>query len=152
MMGFDKALFHLNSNLGYNLYRTYLLFHRELIRALKGYSVTPEQWQVLIILWNHGSVTPTEISGVTLQDLPSISRMLVRMERNGWIEKEGNEADGRSFRIKLTQRGVESKQEMMLDLEKHFAAFLKGVPAQTNYNIKQELVKLRTMLVDYTPK
>ena len=152
MMGFDKALFHLNSNLGYNLYRTYLLFHRELIRALKGYSVTPEQWQVLIILWNHGSVTPTEISGVTLQDLPSISRMLVRMERNGWIEKEGNEADGRSSKIKLTQRGVESRQEMMLDLEKHFASFLKGVPAQTNYNIKQELVKLRTMLGDYTPK
>ena len=78
--------------------------------------------------------------------------MLVRIERNGWIEKEGNEADGRSFKIKLTQRGVESKEEMMLVLEKHFAAFLKQVPAQTNYNIKQELVKLRTMLGDYTPK
>jgi DNA-binding MarR family transcriptional regulator len=152
MMGFDKALFYLNSNLGYNLYRTYLLFHRELIRALKGYSVTPEQWQVLIILWNHGSVTPTEISRVTLQDLPSISRMIARMERNGWVQKENNEADGRSFKIKLTQRGVESKQEMMLNLEKHFSAFLKEVPAQTNYNIRQELVKLRTMLGDYTPK
>lgn len=151
-MDFGKTLFHLNSNLGYNLYRTYLLFHRELIRALKGYSVTPEQWQVLIMLWNHGSVTPTEISRVTLQDLPSISRMLVRMERNGWIEKEGNEADGRSFRVKLTQRGVESKSEMMKSMEVHFAKFLKSVPAQTNYSIKQELVKLRTMLGDYTPK
>jgi len=104
------------------------------------------------MLWNHGSVTPTDVSRVTLQDLPSISRMIVRMERNGWIEKEGNEADGRSFRIKLTQRGVESKDEMMKSMEIHFAKFLKRVPAQTNYSIKQELVKLRTMLGDYTPK
>ena len=78
--------------------------------------------------------------------------MLVRMERNGWVQKEENESDGRSFRVKLTQLGVESKAEMMTTMELHFAKFLKSVPAQTNYNIKQELVKLRTMLGDYTPK
>ncbi|GAB5526477.1 MAG: MarR family transcriptional regulator [Roseivirga sp.] len=150
-MDFGKALFHLNSNLGYNLYRTYLLFHRELIRGLKAYGVTPEQWQVLIILWNHGSVTPTEISRVTLQDLPSISRMLVRMERNGWTERVVNEKDGRSFRVILTDKGKNQKNEMMLALEKHFAQFLKNVPAEMNYGIKQELLKLRAILQDYTP-
>lgn len=150
-MDFGKALFHLNSNLGYNLYRTYLLFHRELIRGLKAYGVTPEQWQVLIILWNHGSVTPTEISKVTLQDLPSISRMLVRMERNGWTERVVNEKDGRSFHVILTDKGKNQKNEMMLALEKHFAQFLKNVPAAMNYGIKQELLKLRTILQDYTP-
>ncbi len=150
-MDFGKALFHLNSNLGYNLYRTYLLFHRELIRGLKAYGVTPEQWQVLIILWNHGSVTPTEISKVTLQDLPSISRMLVRMERNGWTERVVNEKDGRSFHVILTDKGKNQKNEMMLALEKHFALFLKNVPAEMNYGIKQELLKLRTLLNDYTP-
>jgi DNA-binding MarR family transcriptional regulator len=150
-MDFGKALFHLNSNLGYNLYRTYLLFHRELIRGLKRYGVTPEQWQVLIILWNHGSVTPTEISKVTLQDLPSISRMLVRMERNGWTERVVNEKDGRSFHVILTEKGKSQKGEMMLTLEKHFAQFLKNVPAEMNYGIKQQLLKLRTLLHDYTP-
>lgn len=150
-MDFGKALFHLNSNLGYNLYRTYLLFHRELIRGLKAYGVTPEQWQVLIILWNHGSVTPTEISKVTLQDLPSISRMLVRMERNGWTERVVNEKDGRSFHVILTDKGKNQKNEMMLALEKHFAQFLKNVPAEMNYGIKQELLKLRAILQDYTP-
>ncbi len=150
-MDFGKALFHLNNNLGYNLYRTYLLFHRELIRALKGYGVTPEQWQVLIILWNHGSVTPTQISSVTLQDLPSISRMLVRMERNGWTRRVINEKDGRSFHVELTDKGQGKKSEMMLALEKHFSAFLKQVPAEMNYGIKQQLLQLRGLLNDYTP-
>ena len=150
-MDFGKALFHLNSNLGYNLYRTYLLFHRELIRGLKTYGVTPEQWQVLIILWNHGSVTPTEISKVTLQDLPSISRMLVRMERDGWTERVVNEKDGRSFHVILTEKGKSLRAEMMLTLEKHYAQFLKNVPAEMNYGIKQQLLKLRTLLHDYTP-
>ena len=151
-MDFGKALFHLNNNLGYNLYRAYLLFHRELIRALKGYGVTPEQWQVLIILWNHGSVTPTQISRVTLQDLPTISRMLVRMERNGWINRLQNEEDGRSFHVVLTEKGRKSKNEMIIQLDNHFANFLKTVPKAVHDEIRNELQKLRSLLGDYTPK
>lgn len=151
-MDFGKALFHLNNNLGYNLYRAYLLFHRELIRALKDYQVTPEQWQVLIILWNHGSVTPTEISRVTLQDLPSISRMLVRMERNGWIKRLENEEDGRSFHVVLTEKGRKSKNEMIIRLDNHFAGYLNEVPKSLHDEIKDELQVLRAHLGDYTPQ
>jgi len=150
-MEFGKALFHLNNNLGYNLYRAYLLFHRELIRALKGYGVTPEQWQVLIILWNHGSVTPTQISRVTLQDLPTISRMLVRMQRDGWISREENEQDGRSFHVILTEKGRKSKNEMIIQLDNHFAKYLKDVPREVHDDIKKELQRLRSLLGDYTP-
>lgn len=150
-MDFGKALFHLNNNLGYNLYRAYLLFHRELIRALKGYKITPEQWQVLIILWNHGSVTPTEISSVTLQDLPSISRMIVRMEKNGWIERVVNEEDGRSFHVVLTEKGRKSKNEMIIKLDNHFAGYLKEVPRVLHDEIRSELQNLRSHLGDYTP-
>ena len=150
-MDFGKALFHLNNNLGYNLYRAYLLFHRELIRALKSHGVTPEQWQVLIILWNHGSVTPTQISKVTLQDLPTISRMLVRMERNGWVDRVQNEEDGRSFHVVLTDKGRKSKNEMIIQLDNHFAGFLKGVPKETHDEIRNELQQLRSLLGDYTP-
>lgn len=150
-MDFGKALFHLNNNLGYNLYRAYLLFHRELIRALKAYSVTPEQWQVLIILWNHGSVTPTEISRVTLQDLPSISRMLVRMEKNGWIVRVENEEDGRSFHVQLTELGRKSKNEMIISLDNHFNSYLKDVPKEMHEGIRNELLQLRSKLGDYTP-
>jgi len=150
-MEFGKALFHLNNNLGYNLYRAYLLFHRELIRALKGYGVTPEQWQVLIILWNHGSVTPTQISKVTLQDLPTISRMLVRMERDQWVSRIQNEEDGRSFHVVLTEKGRKSKNEMIIQLDNHFAGFLKKVPKDAHDQIRNELQQLRELLGDYTP-
>lgn len=150
-MDFGKALFHLNNNLGYNLYRAYLLFHRELIRALKAYAVTPEQWQVLIILWNHGSVTPTEISRVTLQDLPSISRMLVRMEKNGWIQRFDNEEDGRSFHVVLTEKGRKSKNEMIIKLDSHFKSYLNEVPKDLHDGIINELLQFRGKLGDYTP-
>lgn len=150
-MDFGKALFHLNNNLGYNLYRAYLLFHRELIRGLKGYGVTPEQWQVLIILWNHGSVTPTEISRVTLQDLPTISRMLVRMERDGWVKRIENKEDGRSFHVELTEKGRKSKNEMIIQIDNHFAGFMGEVPKDVHDGIRNELQHLRSILGDYTP-
>ncbi|HEY9116486.1 MAG TPA: MarR family transcriptional regulator [Roseivirga sp.] len=150
-MDFSKALFHLNNNLGYNLYRAYLLFHRELIRALKEYAVTPEQWQVLIILWNHGSVTPTEISKVTLQDLPSISRMLVRMESNEWIQRIDNAEDGRSFHVVLTEKGRKSKNEMIIKLDNHFKKYLNEVPKELHDSIIGQLLQFRGQLGDYTP-
>lgn len=151
-MNFGKALSRLNNNLGYNLYRSYLLFHRELMRALRGYGVTPEQWQVLIILWNHGRVTPSEISKVTLQDAPTISRMLVRMEKNGWILRISNQEDGRSFYVELTEKGKRNKNEMIISLDNHFHKYLSKIPKNVHQEIKQNLKELRRLLGDYTPE
>ena len=53
-MQFEKPQIpaELQDSLGYNLYRVSLLFRRELIRALSEYGLTPEQWQVLVVLWS----------------------------------------------------------------------------------------------------
>lgn len=137
--------FTLDRQLGYNLNRTALLFRRELIRVLRPYSrMTPEQWQTLASLWeaNH-PLSPTEISRVTLQDLPSLSRMLRRMEEHGWIRKTPDENDMRSFRVELTPTGHCLKQKLPEKVLEHFRPFLAPLTRQEANQLLQLLNKLR---------
>ncbi|MEL6546078.1 MAG: hypothetical protein AAFQ82_15730, partial [Myxococcota bacterium] len=53
----------------FNCYRAGLLLRRELMHALKEYDLTPEQWQVLVTLWDSGqALSQTEIAEVVLKD------------------------------------------------------------------------------------
>lgn len=138
----------LNEQLGYNLYRAALLFRRELIRALREYELTPEQWQTLVSLWSHGPLTPTEIARVTLQDLPSISRMLSRMEKRGWIGRLEDPRDGRSFRVELTREGRHLKRDLPPLLFRHFESVLARFPEPRRQELLGLLKELRRVLGD----
>ena len=76
-----SARAHLENTLAFNLFRASTLMRRAFIRGLKDFDLTPEQWQVLALLYEFESITPTEISKITLQDLPSVTRMLARLEK-----------------------------------------------------------------------
>jgi DNA-binding MarR family transcriptional regulator len=78
----------LEEALGYNIYRAGLLFRRELIHALADYRMTPEQWQVMMTLWHTGKpVNQSEIVQLLLKDKHTVSRIIQRLSRDGWIEK-----------------------------------------------------------------
>lgn len=138
----------LNDQLGYNLYRSALLFRRELIRALRDHALTPEQWQTLASLWARGALTPTEIAQVTLQDLPSISRMISRMEKNGWVHRSPDPADRRSFRVELTKEGQRLQRVLPPILREHFDALLAGLPEAHHEQLLALLKELREVLGD----
>ena len=72
--------------------------------------------------------------------------MLVRMERNEWVERVENEEDGRSFHVILTQKGRKSKNEMIICLDNHFSGYLNEVPKELHDDIEIELQVLRTHL------
>jgi DNA-binding MarR family transcriptional regulator len=38
----------------------------------KGLAITPEQWIVLVLLWEHDGRTPSELRATTLRDRPTI--------------------------------------------------------------------------------
>ncbi|WP_199243094.1 MarR family winged helix-turn-helix transcriptional regulator [Vitiosangium sp. GDMCC 1.1324] len=141
----------LNDQLGYNLYRAALLFRRELIRALREHDLSPEQWQTLASLWAHGPLSPSEIARVTLQDLPSISRMISRMEKRGWIVRVEDPKDGRSFRVDLTWEGRQLQAVLPPLIFEHFEEVLDGFPELRRRRLLELLQELRQVLGDPTP-
>ena len=144
----------LEKQLGYNIHRTALLFRRELIRCLRPYDgMTPEQWQALNALWDaEESLSPTSLAEVTFQDLPSLSRMLKRMEESGWLSRKPDPTDRRSFRVELTRKGRQLESELPPLVLEHFAPILKRLSSSEEKATVGALQKLRWALGDKSAK
>ncbi|MFP4466315.1 MAG: MarR family winged helix-turn-helix transcriptional regulator [Candidatus Goldiibacteriota bacterium] len=126
----------LDAEVGWNLYRTGMLMRREGVRQLAEFNVTPEQWQVLMILINKGGLSQKAIGDITLQDAPTISRVLQRLLKKKLIKKKTDVRDKRAFCLEITGAGKDLMEKMMKKLKKN----------RTEYNItdsqKRELIKL----------
>lgn len=78
---------------------TYQEFNR------RGLELTPEQWIVLVRLWQRDPRTPSELSESTLRDRPTMTRILDTMEKHGLVVRKLDPRDGRGREVHLTPLG-----------------------------------------------
>ena len=70
-----------------------------------GLAITPEQWIVLVLLWERDERSPSELSEATLRDRPTMTRILHTMERNGLVTRAAADGDRRGRVVCLTRHG-----------------------------------------------
>lgn len=139
----------LDTALGFNLNRVNTLFRRELLRVLSPFNLTPEQWQVLVILWHRNeALSQNDIVASILKDKPSVSRMLLRMEKNGWIYRRSDPNDKRSTLVSLTEKGAEHEVILPAKVKEHFNDYLDGFSNEEKVQLKTVLMSLRAFLHD----
>ncbi len=142
----------LDKDLGFNLHRVDLVYRRELTRCLREFNMTPEQWQVLVGLWETDTLTQTQIGKITQQDAPTISRMVKRMEANRLIQKKQNKNDKRQTLIKATGAGLKLKTSLPGEIKKHFTKVLKDFPKTKQDQLNKLLLEMRGCLRDIPEK
>src|SRR5262252_7238556 len=81
--------------------------------AEQGEEVTPEQWMVLIRLWEKDGVSQSELSDATLRDAPTMSRILRGMETRGIVQRRRSTEDARVQTVHLTRRGRALKDKLV---------------------------------------
>lgn len=139
----------MNDSLGFNIYRAELLFRRKLLHALSQYKMTPEQWQVMMILWQSGKpIIQSDIVNMLLKDKFTVSRIIKRLERDKWITKKSDKKDARVTLLALTKKGSSLKKEIPAALSKHFNKLLKDLSNREVNSTIKSLKKLRTILGD----
>src|SRR5690242_6242516 len=76
-----------------------------------GLELTPEQWIVLVQLWQKDAQTQSALSELTLRDRPTMSRIIDTMEKSGLVERVVDERAARARLVRLTRhgRGLQSK-------------------------------------------
>lgn len=89
-----------------------------------GLELTPEQWIVLVQLWQKDGQSQSALSELTLRDRPTMSRILDTMEKSGLVERRVDEQDARSRLVKLTRTG-KSLQEKLVPVAKKLVAQLE---------------------------
>lgn len=139
----------LNDALGFNLNRAVLLFRRELVRALEEYGMTPEQWMIMAALWTTGRpINQSEIAQLTMKDKHSVSRIIQRLERDGWIEKKSDPQDARITIVRPTRKGDSLKHKIPRLLADHFDKIMKEYGAKEWEELIASLKRLRKILGD----
>jgi DNA-binding MarR family transcriptional regulator len=91
--------------LGFILCHADLKMKNNLLRKIKSFEITTEQWMILNRLFEEPVINQKELSERTLKDQGSLTRTLDRMENKGLVKRQINPTDRRSFLIYLTNEG-----------------------------------------------
>ena len=86
--------------------------NRKLSRNFRqnGMEITPEQWTVLLFLWEKDGVTQQELCNATFKDKPSMTRLIDNMERQHLVVRISDKKDRRTNLIHLTKTGKELEE------------------------------------------
>lgn len=79
----------------------------------QGLEITPEQWIVLVRLWQRDGRTVSELSESTQRDKPTMSRILDSMEAHGLVRRVADEQDARTRIIELTREGKAMRKKLV---------------------------------------
>jgi DNA-binding MarR family transcriptional regulator len=81
--------------------------NRKLSRNFRqeGIEITPEQWTILLSLWEKDGVTQQELCNATFKDKPSMTRLIDNMERQHLVVRISDKKDRRTNLIHLTKTG-----------------------------------------------
>ena len=139
----------LDDAIGFNIYRVELLFRKEFLHALAEYKITPEQWSIMSILLNNEKpLKQIDIVQLSLKDKHSVSRIIQRLERDGWIKKIADPHDARITIIRPTIKGKSLKKDVPQKLSSHFSSILKEFNDDEMESLLNLLKKLRQIFGD----
>ena len=104
--------------------------NRKLYRNFRqnGLEISPEQWTVLIFLWEKDGVTQQELCNATFKDKPSMTRLIDNME------------DRRTNLIHLTKDGKELEEKARVIAGQTLKEALHGITLD-ELSIGQEVLK-----------
>ncbi|WP_413288329.1 MarR family winged helix-turn-helix transcriptional regulator [Bdellovibrio sp. HCB337] len=80
----------------------------------KAFDLTYPQYLVFLVLWEKDPRKVTEIADLLMLDTGTVTPLIKRMEKRGWILRKRSAKDERSVEVHLTVEGRE--------LEKHFTS------------------------------
>lgn len=88
--------------------------------SLREHGLSDQQWRVLRVLGEHGTVETGRVAREAYILGPSLTGVLSRMERDGLIRRERDEADQRRTVVEATARGRKLVDKLSATIEEHY--------------------------------
>ncbi len=86
------------------------LFMAAMLKA-NHIDLTPEQFLLIDMLWNHGDLKQQQLADGMQKDKNSITKLIDALEQKGLVMRQQNPTDRRSNTIVLTEKGDSLKLE-----------------------------------------
>lgn len=111
-------------------------------------SATSKECEALMLIARHEGLTVQAFAEHMGLEKTWGSRLLVRMEKDGLIQRVENPADSRSLLIELTAKGKAEHRKLSESLDENAVNLLGCVPAAERANVERALVHLRDALAE----
>jgi len=127
-----------------------LLQAREAVMAhnrprLREHGLSDQQWRVLRVLSEHGTVETGRVAREAYILGPSLTGVLARMERDGLIQRERDPADQRRTVVEATAKGRRLVAKLSCAVEAHYEFMEQSLGKQKLaqlYGLLDELIEL----------
>jgi DNA-binding MarR family transcriptional regulator len=118
--------------IGFWIHRVYQATRNEMYRVFRehGEEITPEQWAVLIRLWERDARAQSELSEATFRDAPTMSRIIDSMEKQGLLQRRPHPEDGRVRVVHLTRHGKSLEKKLVPLVEAIVGRMVDGIDAR----------------------
>ena len=112
-----------------------------------GLDMTKEQMVVLARLWRKDGLNQNELAFLTLRDKSSLTRLLSKMEKKGYIIKKQSDVDKRANHIYLTSEGRDVLENTMPLVAEHLSKMEQDI---TKEEIEQMINTLKKIQFNFT--
>jgi len=130
----------------YNLNRTSATYIEEMAKALKQIGMDQTGWRILGILGDHNPSTVTDIARRSVIKMPTLTRMLDRMERAGLVKRKLWAQDKRIVHIYITAKGRKSLSEAVQVGNNIYGRAFDGISQAQIKQLMKTLIKMRENL------
>lgn len=136
--------------IGFWIHRVYQASRNEMYKAFRdhGEDITPEQWAVLIRLWEQDGRAQSELSEATFRDAPTMSRIIDGMETRGLLERRPHAHDGRVRVVHLTRHGKSLQKKLVPLVEALVHRMTAGIDERALVTTRTALRAMYANLVD----
>ena len=107
--------------------------------SLREHGLSDQQWRVLRVLGEHGTVETGRVAREAYILGPSLTGVLTRMERDGLIRRERDPSDQRRTAVQATPKGLKLVEKLSRVVEAHYGWMEKSLG-------KQKLTELYALL------
>lgn len=119
---------------------------KEIVRRytplLEPLGLTYTQYIAMMVLWEHKNISVKDMGELLYLDSGTLTPMLKKMEKAGWITRKRDEKDERSVIISLTNSGIKLKEKAIEVPTKMIQCInLDQSDAMQLYNLLNKLIK-----------
>lgn len=105
--------------------RVFQLFERDQIKAL---GFTTSQCYCLIALLNSDGLPMNELSEKMNLDTSTMTRIVAKLVRDKYIQRERSEADKRVVIVKLSEKGLSAAKDLSRQLNAYYEKIIDNLP------------------------
>jgi DNA-binding MarR family transcriptional regulator len=128
------------------LKETFLLLDDGDRHLLNEYNLSPSRFFAMVHISEKPGLSSSELSDRLLCDKSNVTRIVRGLEQQGFIERQAHETDGRTLRLYLTTKGLETCTHIQVELKHYNETRLNNLSNPVQENLLTTLATLNKAL------